>query len=107
MTDTQQENWRPMKSAPKDGTRIIVVTAQGEQGGPDIDVVRWGRGKARADECWMSTESMHDCQISYEDWEVKFWMPLPSTMPKGRRPGLAAGLPPIPKDGEEAGGSGI
>ncbi len=99
--------WRPMITAPKDGTRIIVVIRQSEQGPADIDVVRWGQPRRSADACWTSTDSSHDCAIMYDDWEVANWMPLPSTMPGVRTPDMASRLPAFPRDGEEIGGSGI
>ena len=98
--------WRPMITAPKDGTRIIVVIRQSEQGPADIDVVRWAQARRFGDPCWMSTDSSHDCAIMYEDWEVANWMPLPSTMPSVRTPDMALRLPALPS-GEEIGGSGI
>ena len=99
--------WRAMKSAPKDGSRIIAVIRGGEQGNADIDVVRWAMPPNAVDKCWVSTDSSHDCAIMYEDWEVQHWMPLPGTMPGVRTPDMASTLPAFPKDGEEIGGSGI
>ena len=99
--------WRAMKSAPKDGSRIIAVIRGGEQGNADIDVVRWTRPRNAVDDCWVSTDSTHDCAIMYEDWEVQHWMPLPVTMPGVRTPDMASTLPEFPKDGQEIGGSGI
>ena len=100
--------WRPMLSAPKDGTRILVVIRASEQGPSDVDVVRWDRPRrGRSDDCWVSTDSSADCAIVYEDWEVAFWMPLPSSIPPVRTPDLAARLPGVPRAGQETGGSGI
>ena len=99
--------WRPMITAPKDGTRIIVVIRHSEQDPADIDVVRWAQARRSGDPCWTSTDSSHDCAIMYEDWEVAHWMALPSTMPSVRTPDMAARLPAFPHNGEEIGGSGI
>ena len=99
--------WRPMITAPKDGTRIIVVIRQSEQGPADIDVVRWAHPRRSGEPCWTSTDSSHDCAIMYDDWEVANWMPLPSTMPGVRTPDMASRLPAYPRDGQETGGSGI
>ena len=96
-----------MITAPKDGTRIIVVIRQSEQGPADIDVVRWGQPRRASDPCWTSTDSSHDCSISYDDWEVANWMPLPSSMPGVRMPDMASKLPAFPYAGHEIGGSGI
>lgn len=99
--------WRPMITAPKDGTRIIVVIRQSEQGPADVDVVRWAQPRRTAEPCWTSTDSTHDCPIMYDNWEVAHWMPLPSTMPGVRTADMAARLPAFPRAGQEIGGSGI
>jgi len=105
--ERQTTQWRAMASAPKDGSRIIVALRASEQGGADIDIVRWTRPPKAADECWVSTDSTHDCAIVYENWEVAHWMPLPASMPDVRTPGMASQLPDFPRDGQEIGGSGI
>lgn len=107
MQQVETERWRPMASAPKDGSRIIVIIRSSEQGPADVDVVRWTRPRRAAEECWTSTDSSHDCAIVYDEWEVAHWMPLPSSMPGVRTVGMAAQLPDFPRDGQEIGGSGI
>jgi hypothetical protein len=99
--------WRKMASAPKDGSRILVVIRASEQGPSDVDVVRWTHAKRTGQECWVSTDSSHDCAIIYDEWEIAFWMPLPATIPPVRTPDLASRLPRLPREGEEMGGSGI
>lgn len=103
MRPSETEQWRPMKSAPKDGTRIIVVIRASEQGASDVDVVRWAKPKAYGEYCWMASDSDQDCEIIYDDWEVANWMPLPAWSPPYKTPGLAAKLPEVP----EGDGSGI
>lgn len=97
--------WRPIRTAPKDGTRIIAAIRSSDQGGAEVDVVRWTQPRRGADACWTSTDSSHDCPIMYDDREVAHWMPLPSNMPAVRTPAMASQLPTLP--GAEAGGSGI
>jgi hypothetical protein len=99
--------WRSMKSAPKDGTPILVVIRGTEQGTAAVDVVRWTKPRCAPDTCWVSTDSSHDCAIVYEDWEVANWMPLPGSMPGVRTPDMASRLPDFPRNNEEIGGSGI
>jgi hypothetical protein len=107
MSASEIGQWRPMATAPKDGSRIIVVIRASEQGPADVDVVRWDTPKRNADACWTSTDSSHDCAIVYEDWEVSFWMALPSSVPPVKAPGLLERLPLVPIASEEIGGSGI
>ena len=107
MKTADSGEWRKMATAPKDGSRVLVVIRASEQGPADVDVVRWTRPRRAPDECWVSTDSSADCAIVYEDWEVAFWMPLPSSIAPVKTPGLAAQLPDFPRDGLEIGGSGI
>ena len=107
MSEISTDQWRKMTSAPKDGSRILVVIRGSEQGPADVDVVRWTHHKRDAEPCWVSTDSSADCAIVYEGWEVAFWMPLPASIAPVRTPGLAAQLPDFPRDGQETGGSGI
>jgi hypothetical protein len=104
MDSTDSQQWRPMATAPKDGTRIIVVIRATEQGPSDVDVVRWAKPPNLGDYCWTSTDSDHSCTIIYDNWEVANWMPMPSGMPPYKTPQLASKLPPPP---EEKDGSGI
>ena len=107
MSSGATDAWRKMTSAPRDGTRILVITRASEQCPADVDVVRWASHKRDPEPCWVSTDCSADAPIAYEDWEVAFWMPLPSSIPPVRTPGLAARLPEFPRDGLEHGGSGI
>jgi hypothetical protein len=104
MARTDVEDWQPMATAPKDGTRIIVVTRATEQGASDVDVVRWAKPKSLGDYCWMSTDLDQNCAVIYEEWEVANWMPLPSWSPPYKTPDLASKLPEAPLDAD---GSGI
>jgi hypothetical protein len=103
MVMPEREQWRPMTTAPKDGTRIIVVIRASEQGSSDIDVVRWAKPKSHGEYCWTSVDSDQNCAVIYDEWEVAHWMPLPAWSPPFKTPGLAAKLPEPP----EGDGSGI
>jgi hypothetical protein len=103
MQPTEPEQWRSMESAPKDGTRIIVVIRASEQGASDVDVVRWAKPKAHGEYCWVATDSELNFAIIYDEWEVAHWMPLPSWAPPYKTPDLASKLPELP----EGDGSGI
>jgi hypothetical protein len=106
MTETQYGQWQRMGSAPRDGTRVLVMIRESEQGPNEVDVARWSRPGKAGEECWIATDSDSDCVIRYVDAELAFWMPLPSPMPKLRSPFSESGLPEPPRK-EEAGGSGI
>ena len=41
--------WKPMASAPKDGTLVLVAIRESEQGPAQVDVARWTK-PARANE---------------------------------------------------------
>lgn len=100
--------WRPMASAPRDGTRVLVAMYATEQGPADVDVARWTHPKPTRDPCWVASDSSHDCMITYQDAELAFWMPLPLSQSQSRAAYTPATLPPIPsKTDEEIGGSGI
>lgn len=103
MRPTEQEQWRPMETAPKDGRRIIVVIRASEQGASDVDVVRWAKPKTHGEYCWMATDSDENCAVIYDEWEVAHWMPLPAWAPPFKTPDLASKLPELP----EGDGSGI
>ena len=99
----EQEQWRSMASAPRDGTRIIVVIRASEQGSSDIDVVRWSKPKSHGEYCWTAADSDQECAVIYDEWEVAHWMPLPAWSPPFKTAGLAATLPDPPENE----GSGI
>jgi hypothetical protein len=103
MRPTEPEQWRPIESAPKDGTRIIVVIRASEQGTSDVDVVRWAKPKSHSEYCWVATDSDLSFAVIYDDWEVSHWMPLPSWASPFRTPDIASRLPEPP----EGDGSGI
>ncbi len=95
--------WQAMATAPKDGSRVLVVVRATEQGPAEVDVARWARPEPAADECWIATDSDHECVVAYAEAELAFWMPLPSTLPQQIRSAYRATIPPE----EEMSGSGI
>lgn len=97
----EPDRWRPMRNAPKDGSRILVTVRPAEQGEAEVDVAYWTRGDTGGPEGWRSADSHPGCVIAYAETELKCWMPLP---------GAAAPLRmPAPFGGEEieVDGSGI
>ena len=99
MTATDGE-WRAMRTAPRDGTRILVTVRATEQGGAEVDVVKWSGGTAAGG--WLATDSDPGARIVYGDGELAAWMPLPSAITeRGTRPATA------PYEGEEMDGSAI
>jgi hypothetical protein len=104
MSESHFGEWKRMGSAPKDGTRVLVLIRESEQGPNEVDVVRWAKTAKTSEECWISTDSDSDCVIQYADAELAYWMPLPSPLPKLRQSFADSGLPEPPP---EASGSGI
>jgi hypothetical protein len=41
MSEAEHTEWRPMRTAPRDGTRILVTVRESEQGAAEVDVVKW------------------------------------------------------------------
>ena len=106
MTEADFGAWEPIDSAPRDGSRILVVIRATEQGPGEIDVARWARPQRFGEKCWIAADSDPSCQIVYADSEVLFWMPLPAHAPQTRSAVLASKLP-APPDLSEMEGSGI
>ena len=106
MAETDLGDWQPIESAPRDGSRILVVIRPSEQGPGEVDVARWARPLRTTEKCWIAADSDVACQIVYADSEVLFWMPMPSHAPPTRSAVLASALP-APPDISEMEGSGI
>ncbi len=72
-----QQGWRHMSSAPRDGSRILVTVRPVEQGAADVDVAYWARADQFGIEGWRAADSAPGAVIGYADPELKCWMPLP------------------------------
>ncbi|MGE0502478.1 MAG: hypothetical protein AB7I79_15800 [Rhizobiaceae bacterium] len=98
------ERWRTMANAPKDGSRILVTIRPSEQGPAEVDVAYWAKADQFGIEGWRAADS-HPGQIfAYADPELKCWMPLPGA---GRTSGGSMPEPWQGKDEGELFGSGI
>ena len=95
--------WRSMKSAPKDGSRLLVTVRSSEQGPAEVDVAYWSRADQFGIEGWRAADSYPGHVIAYADPELKCWMPLPKANAGGNSE------MPTPWEGgdEELFGSGI
>ena len=102
MSDTERTEWRSMRTAPKDGTRVLVTVRASEQGAAEVDVVKWAKPDRDAEPRWIATDSDPEARVVYAEGELAAWMPLPSAIQRGgARPTLA------PYAGEEMDGSAI
>jgi hypothetical protein len=99
--------WRPMSSAPRDGTRILASIRASEQGAAEVDVVRWARSSPGGEKDWIAADSDPSLVVIYAEIELTHWMPLPSPLPKLRPPQGAGMRQPGKFDIDEMGGSGI
>jgi hypothetical protein len=99
MDQTEAARWRPMASAPRDGTRILVAVSASEQGPAEVDVVRWAKPDRNGEECWVATDSDAESPVAYAPAELSSWMPLPTPLPRLRSTGRS--------DPGEADGSAI
>ncbi len=99
----EQNRWRHMRTAPRDGTRILVTIRPSEQGPGTVDLAFWSNGDRYGAEAWRSSDSAPGRIIEYAEPELKCWMPLPSAdVDRMTVPDAWEG-----KDEEELNGSGI
>lgn len=103
---TESGRWFTMKSAPRDGSRILVTLRESEQGPAQVDVAYWARADRFGMEGWRSSDSHPGQIVAYADPELLCWMPLPAANPEA-----VGALPDMPEpwsgDEEELDGSGI
>jgi hypothetical protein len=97
--------WKPIDTAPKDGTLVLVAIRESEQGPAQVDVARWAKPARGNEKCWMSADSAPDCAIIYAEGELAYWMALPTSVPRLSSGAIASSkLPRVPGEIE---GSGI
>ena len=63
--------WRPIETAPKDGTRILAY-GKGPYGHVEWFTSQWDKSQS----CWVS-EPNEATEYNYEDCHPTHWMPLP------------------------------
>lgn len=84
MADAHSSDWQSMRSAPRDGTLVLVKIRATEQGPDEFDMVRWAKSARSGEESWVATDSDPFARVAYADQELTAWMPLPTQMPKLR-----------------------
>ena len=103
---TEPGRWFTMKTAPRDGRRVLVTLRASEQGPAQVDVAYWAPQDRSGIEGWRSSDSHPGRIVAYADDELQCWMPLPSA-----NANEAAALPDMPEpfagEEEELDGSGI
>lgn len=103
----QDTRWRPMSTAPRDGSRVLVTIRPSEQGPAEVDVAYWARADQHGIEGWRANDSYPGHMIEYADPELKCWMPMPRAN-AGQDASPVADLPaPWEGSDEELYGSGI
>jgi hypothetical protein len=109
MNDVDFGKWRPMASAPKNGSRILVAVRATEQGPAEVDVARWAKPDRWGEECWIAADSDPGCVIIYAEPELISWMPMPTPLAPLRSGVATQPRPKAPTAAEieEIGGSGI
>jgi hypothetical protein len=101
---TAAQSWKPMASAPRDGTLVLVRIRASEQGPDEHDMVRWARSARTGEDAWVATDSDPFARVAYADNELAAWMPLPTQLPKLRSAKRAAEPVATP---DETDGSGV
>lgn len=69
--------WRPIDTAPKDGTRVLLSE------GADVDIGAWADWGGKA-ACWETDVDAVKWDQRRRHFEPAYWMPLPSP-PKAER----------------------
>jgi hypothetical protein len=92
---------RPMATAPRDGSVVLVAVRASEQGAVEYDAVRFARSAQSGEEAWVAIDSDPDMRIAYAESELAFWLPLPTQLPelRSRRATPALSPPPDESDG--------
>jgi hypothetical protein len=80
----EDRQWRSMRSAPRDGARVLVRIRASEQGPAETDLVRWGVPEHSAEECWISADAEAGAGVFYNDGELTGWMPAGGPLPAPR-----------------------
>lgn len=69
--------WRPIATAPRDGTRILVVVRPSEQWEAEVELARWAKPRHAAEPCWMAADTGPNSSTIFGEGELSHWMPLP------------------------------
>ncbi len=107
MAEVSFGEWREMANAPRDGTRVLVEIRASEQGAAEVDMVRWAKPDRSGEACWIAVDSDPQCLVTYEETELRSWMPLPTPLPKLRSSLKASSRSDPMRNEDEFGGSGI
>ena len=101
---TDAANRQPMRTAPRDGTPVLVAIRATEQGPEEFDVVRFARSARSGEEGWVANDSDPLARVVYAEAELAAWMPLPSQLPRLKSaPAEGASVPVL----DEGDGSGV
>ena len=101
-----QTTWASMRTAPRDGTLVLVQIRATEQGPAEVDAVRFAQSARSGEEGWVANDSDPFARVVYAEGELAAWMPLPTQLPKLRSARDAPPGPP-PDAVDEGDGSGM
>ncbi|MDE0923107.1 hypothetical protein, partial [Aurantimonas coralicida] len=107
MREDKVTDWRAMREAPRDGSRILATVRASEQGPAEVDVVRWTAPRGAFEPEWIATDSDPACLVTYGDDELVAWMPIPSPTLPSAAAETSWPQPANERDFEEESGSGI
>ena len=107
MREDKVTDWRAMREAPRDGSRILATVRASEQGPAEVDVVRWAAPRGAFEPEWIATDSDPACLVTYGDDELVAWMPIPSPTLPSAAAETSWPQPANERDFDEESGSGI
>lgn len=74
-------DWQPIETAPKDGTRLLVLVRPSGHWSAEVNIARWGDPEPFDEPCWVGDSAGPGYTLSWDDGEISHWMPIPDSTP--------------------------